>query len=175
MIITKHSKKVAELTREFTTYLGYDEDLINQIVLGSALHDIGKAYLPNEIFTPPRKLTEKEFELVKMHPELGHSALKHITNNNTILNIGLFHHERCDGTGYPYGLKEGQIPKEAMIVAIIDVFEALISERHYKGKSSPLEALSIIKEETGSHFNKEISRDFVDFVNIKYDLKGKKK
>ncbi len=144
-----HSERVAKIAVEIGESMGLDEEAIKNLQIGGILHDIGKIGIPCSILNKPGRLTPEEYEKVKQHPVIGYKILKPIRELKDILPIVLYHHERCDGSGYPDGLKCNQIPMLARIVAVADVIEAMTAERPYK-RSYPLEeVLSYLKENAG--------------------------
>jgi putative two-component system response regulator len=131
-----------------------------QMILSSQLHDVGKIAIDDSILRKPGKLTEDEFEIMKKHTILGGEIIKDIqkkTGEREFLDyayiFAVYHHEKWDGSGYPYGISGDKIPLPARIMAIIDVYDALISERPYKKPFSHEEAIKIIKDGKGSHFD----------------------
>ena len=130
------------------------------MVESAQLHDIGKVGIPDDILKKPGKLTNEEFEIIKEHPSIGEKALKgamEMTSAKDFLSyaavVAISHHEKWDGTGYPYGLKENEIPLIGRMMAIADVYDALVSERPYKKALSHETAVKIILEESGKHFD----------------------
>ena len=141
------------------------EDPINleSIISSARLHDIGKITITDLILNKPGKLTEEEYELMKTHASEGEKIIDGIIsesgNEAFLKNAKLFacyHHERWDGTGYPRGLKGDEIPLQGRIMAVVDVYDALISDRSYKTGFSHERAVEVIKESRGSHFDPEI-------------------
>lgn len=138
----------------------------------SLLHDVGKINTPDAILSKPGKLTDEEFEIMKHHAlagkEIIKKAIERSGENEFLYNAKMFatyHHERWNGTGYPYGLKGEQIPLQGRIMAIADVYDALISERPYK-KAFPVEqAVEIIISEKGKHFDPKITEIFLEIVD----------
>jgi response regulator RpfG family c-di-GMP phosphodiesterase len=133
------------------------------------MHDIGKIIIPDNILKKPGKLTPEEFEEMKKHASVGGTVVKEVLNGITdeeyvsfAADIATYHHERWDGTGYPKRLKGDEIPLCARIMAIADVFDALVSERCYKKAMSPSEAIKIIEEEKGSHFDPKLVEVFLN-------------
>jgi len=133
------------------------------------MHDIGKIGIPDHILKKPGKLTESEFEIMKLHPEIGARIL---SNSDSPLvqmarDICLGHHEKWNGSGYPYGLAGEKIPISARIVAIVDVFDALIHRRVYKDEMPTDKAILLMQEGRGLHFDPEL----LDlFVNLKEQM-----
>ncbi len=151
-----HSEKVAEISVEIGKALDLPEELLEKLRLGALLHDIGKLGIPPEIINKPEKLTSEEYEEIKEHPIWGYRILKPVKAFADIIPMVLYHHERCDGSGYPEGLKCSQIPLLAKIVAVADVIEAMTAERPYK-KPQPLEVvLEYLKAEVGKKFSPEV-------------------
>ena len=154
-----------------------DADL-NIWVESAPLHDIGKVGIPDSILGKPGKLTENEFEVIKTHPLIGESALKgamEMTSTKEFLShaaiVAVSHHEKWDGTGYPYGLKGTEIPLIGRMMAIVDVYDALVSERPYKEAVTHEVAVEIIIGDAGKHFDpvlvevfKTIAHHFKDSI-----------
>jgi len=139
--------------------LDFPEKFKDEIYNYSVLHDIGKIFVSKEILNKPGKLTSEEWETVKKHTIYAKKLLDN-PHFKVALNIAMYHHENYDGTGYPKGLKDDEIPIEAQIVKIVDVYDALRSGRPYKKAFSHEEAMKIIIEGDGrtmpSHFNPKI-------------------
>ena len=145
------------------------EDFVRDLVRAAPLHDIGKVGIPDAILNKPGKLTEEEFEQMKRHTIIGAQAIMHTiskVHDNSVLRVlrdlAMSHHERWDGKGYPLGLQGESIPLSGRIMAIPDVYDALVSERPYKKPFSHEKAVSIIKEGIGSHFDPFIGEAFLD-------------
>lgn len=145
------------------------EKYITEIFETAPLHDIGKVGIPDKILLKPGKLDSEEFEIMKQHVNYGINALKHeIGDKNipgfiqTAITCIAGHHEKYDGTGYPNGLKGDDIPLPGRLMAIADVYDALISKRVYKDAFSHDNALQIIKEQRGMHFDPEIVDAFLE-------------
>lgn len=139
-----HIERVGELSYFIACELGLGQETAEKIRKFAPLHDIGKILIPKEILDKPGKLTDEEFELMKKHTIYGEKLIGGKEYFRIARNIALYHHEKYDGSGYPYGLKGDEIPVEAQIVAVVDVYDALRSERPYKKAFSHEEALSII-------------------------------
>ncbi|MGZ4959848.1 MAG: HD domain-containing phosphohydrolase, partial [Methylomonas sp.] len=127
-----HQRRTAELATAIARKMGLPEEQVNGIHFASIIHDVGKIHIPAEILAKPGKLSAIEFMFIKAHPQAGYDILKHVKFPWPITDIILQHHERLDGTGYPQGLKEGQILLEAKILAVADVVEAMCSHRPYR-------------------------------------------
>jgi HD-GYP domain-containing protein (c-di-GMP phosphodiesterase class II) len=133
---------------------------------GALLHDIGKMGVPDSILLKPGKLTEEEWRIMKMHPVFAHDMLSSIPFLEPAIDIPYCHHEKWDGSGYPRGLKGEDIPIAARIFAIIDVWDALRSERPYRPAWSDEEALEEIRRGKGSHFDPIVVDAFISVINI---------
>lgn len=142
-------------------YPEIDEDFIEEISRVASMHDIGKIGTPDSILTKPGKLTEEEFNIMKEHTINGAFILSKMVGQMA-RDIALFHHEKWDGTGYPYQLKEDQIPLCARIVTIADVYDALRMPRIYKKALPHSEVKNIISSEKGKHFDPELVNAFLE-------------
>jgi HD-GYP domain-containing protein (c-di-GMP phosphodiesterase class II) len=127
-------------------------------------HDIGKIEIPREILHKPGKLSDEEFEIMKQHPVIGETMLKPIVSLQKILPAVRHHHERWDGLGYPDGLKSIQIPLEARIVALVDAFDAMISDRPYRKALKVETAISELIKNSGTHFDPELVGPFLKII-----------
>lgn len=141
----------------------FDKHAIEEIVQAAPLHDIGKVGIPDAILLKPSSLTAEEFNIMKTHTEIGANTLEIAqqranfpTYLKTAITIARFHHEWWDGTGYPLGLEANEIPLEARIMAIADVYDALRSKRPYKDSLTHLEACTIIYQGEGTHFDPKL-------------------
>ncbi len=152
----------------FSNYLK-DNSTIEMLYKTSPLHDIGKVGVPDRILLKPGKLDPEEWELMKMHAQYGHDALLRAEQEmgstdflQTAREIALYHHERWDGTGYPQGLQSEEIPISGRLMAIADVYDALISKRVYKDAYSHEEAVEIVHQSAGSHLDPDIVQAFLE-------------
>jgi len=159
-----HSKRVTELTVRLAKMLFFSEEELKYARWGALLHDIGKMSIPDAILLKPGKLNDEEFQIIKKHPETAKSLLENIPYLEPALVIPQFHHERWDGSGYPYGLKGKDIPLPGRIFAVIDVWDALLSKRPYKKAWSKEEALNHLREKSGILFDPEIVDAFSEIV-----------
>jgi HD superfamily phosphodiesterase len=142
--------------------MGFDEEWCEKLKLAAPMHDIGKLGIKDTILLKPAKLTDEEFEEMKKHTIYGYEILKDSTIDilKMASNIALCHHEKYDGTGYPRGLKGEEIPIEARIVAVADVFDALTSRRPYKEPYEIECAVEIIEKDSGKHFDPKVVQAF---------------
>ncbi len=144
-----HSLNVAILCNMFGHWINMPQDDLDVLTLAGLLHDVGKMKIPEEIIKKPGILTEEEYTEIKNHPRRGYNLLKPMKLDERIKKVALMHHERCDGSGYPDGLRGDQIDEFAKIVAIADVYDALTSARVYRGALCPFEVINMVVEQDG--------------------------
>lgn len=142
-----HECRVSLLARYVGHKLDLDVDYVEDIVRAAELHDIGKEIIPDEIISKPGKLTPEEYDVIKTHCINGYTILNNQSQHVITQMVALQHHERWDGSGYPYGLKGDQIILPARIVALCDVYEAIRSKRIYKPQYSHEETMEILYRE----------------------------
>ena len=159
-----HSKRVSVLCEAIASVLNLDEDTVSQLELTGLMHDIGKIGIDESILNSTKKLNKYEWAEIKRHPEIGYRILSSVNEFSKIADCVLEHHERWDGNGYPRGLKGGEISLQARIVAISDSFDAMTSERTYQKAFSEDEAIEEVKRNSGTQFDPEIARAFVEKV-----------
>lgn len=175
--IRYYSKVLAEKLYIEHPDLGITPVFIDNLLLTSPLHDIGKIGIPDFVLLKPGRLDEKEYNIMKKHTKIGYDAL-HAANEKypnaeylkMSAEIALYHHEKFDGSGYPYGIKGEDIPLSARIVALADVYDALVSKRIYKSAMPHDMAKSIIVSERGKHFDPTVVDSFLksetEFIDI---------
>ena len=151
-----HQRRTALLSFEIARRMALDDEVSQGIYLAAAIHDVGKISVPSEILSRPGKLLEVEFSLVKTHAEEGYNILKKVDFPWKIPEIVRQHHERLDGSGYPHGLKGGEILLEARIVAVADTVEAMASHRPYRASLGIEAALRFIEEGKGRLFDETV-------------------
>lgn len=159
-----HSVNVCVFGINFWQMLGFgrnDEELQN-FAIGCLLHDIGKSQISKNILKKPGPLSKEETKVVRQHPELGYILMKEYLAKSS-LNIILYHHERFDGSGYPDGRNMKNIPTEAKIASIADVYDALTTNRPYAGARKPFDALKVMLEQMDGHFDQE---QLVAFIRV---------
>ncbi|MDT8285435.1 MAG: PAS domain S-box protein, partial [Thermovirgaceae bacterium] len=144
-----HQKRMADLAGAIAAEMGMDEERVGFIRLAGSIHDIGKISVPAEILSKPAKLSETEFNLVRVHPQTGYDMLKDIDFPWPIADVILQHHERVDGSGYPNGLKGDEMLAEARILAVADVVESMASHRPYRATLGLDSALEEIEKNRG--------------------------
>jgi len=135
-----------------------------QIHIGSLLHDIGKQFIPSSILEKQDRLSSVEFSHIQQHPWSGYAYLINFVSEATILNTVLYHHERWNGTGYPYGLEQDEIPLGARICALADVWDALTSDRCYRRAWSITQAVELLWAGAGSMFDPHLTFQFLTLV-----------
>jgi len=159
-----HSVNVAMLSSAIGKALGFSANLVKELVLGALLHDIGKMRIPKVILNKPDKLDKEEIALIKRHPILGYQIVTNMGVPEKISEIVYNHHERIDGNGYPRGLTRDELSINVQIVSIVDVYDALVSDRPYKAKMAHHEALNIILLEGQRAFDFDLLYKFVNLV-----------
>ena len=164
----EHSMRVGILLGVFGTFLGFSEEIIQQLVLGGLIHDLGKIKVPPEILNKPGKLTDYEFCLVKGHVLHGRDLIRdaRVQLSETAFCVLMQHHETLDKKGYPYQLASKEITRIGRMSAIVDIFDALISERTYKKGLMPAAALSILKSMAPDKLDKDLVDSFISCIRI---------
>ncbi len=156
-----HSQRVTEMTLRLAQAMGISKEEQVQIRRGALLHDIGKMGVPDGILLKPGKLTDEEWVIMKKHPTFAYELLSPIDYLHDALDIPYCHHEKWDGTGYPRGLQGEQIPLTARIFAIVDVWDALRSDRPYRAAWSVEKVSEHIKSLAGTHFDPRVVKAFL--------------
>lgn len=169
-----HVIRMAKYSRIIAEELGLSQEESEVIEMAAPMHDIGKIGIRDEILLKPGKLTTEEFEIMKSHTIIGHDILKDSPSKYLQMGgiIALSHHEKFDGTGYPYGKKSSEIPIEARIVAVADVYDALVSERPYKNAWSMQAALEYMENLSGKHFDPACLQAFKKNVDVVEKIQG---
>lgn len=157
--LVRMSRYSAMLARE----IGFGEEDIQVITMAAPLHDIGKIGIPDHILLAPRRLTESELRIMRTHPEIGHDMLQGSSSDAMKMSadIAHYHHERFDGTGYPVGLSGEDIPLSARIVAVADVWDALLSTRPYKRPWTQDAAIDLLRSGAGTQFDPNLVGAFL--------------
>jgi PAS domain S-box-containing protein len=159
-----HTRRVVQMTVDLALAMGIHEGKLEHIRRGALLHDIGKMGIPDSILRKPGTLDEHEWGIMRQHPEYAYKLLEPINYLHPALNIPYCHHERWDGTGYPRRLKGEEIPLEARIFAIVDVWDALTSDRSYRKAWSKKKALTHIAGQSRKHFDPAIVEVFMKII-----------
>lgn len=173
-----HSENVAYYSYEIGRAIKLPKDDCLNLYLGGLLHDIGKIGISEKILNKQGKLTDKEFEIIKKHPQMGYDILKKVPylQKKHILEMVLFHHEKFNGTGYPYGLKGYDIPKVARIITVADSFDAMTSKRVYREEKDVEYAINELKKGKGTQFDPEIVDVFLELIEQnKIEIRGRRK
>lgn len=157
-----HTRRVTALTERLARSMGVEGDALTHIRRGALLHDIGKMGIPDSILTGKGELTPEEREVMRQHPIYARDMLWPIKFLQSAVDIPYCHHEKWDGTGYPRGLKGMEIPFAARIFMIVDVWDALVSDRSYRKALPPDEVRAHIKADSGKHFDPNIVKAFLD-------------
>ncbi|HZM19600.1 MAG TPA: HD-GYP domain-containing protein [Gaiellaceae bacterium] len=149
-----HSRRVALRAVQVGEELGLSPLRLRELATGGLVHDIGKLSVPNSILKKPGRLSDREFDVIKRHPEIGFRMLLDLGFSKGVAQVVLDHHERLDGTGYPRGLSGPAMTLEARILAVCDVYDALVSNRVYRDAFSHESALEILREEAGTKLDR---------------------
>lgn len=160
-----HSQRVANYSVEIAKRMGKSEKECANIYLAALMHDVGKIRVPEEVINKPGKLTEEEFEQIKLHPVTGFHILKDIYEEQQIATGAKYHHERYDGNGYPNGIEGENIPEIARIIGVADSYDAMASNRSYR-KALPQEVVrSEIEKGKGTQFDPEIADIMLEMID----------
>lgn len=160
-----HTLRVTEMTVELARLAGMSEDMLIHVRRGALLHDIGKMGVPDSILLKPENLTDEEWAIMRKHPQLAYEMLSPITYLKPALDIPYCHHEKWDGSGYPRGLKGEQIPLAARLFAVVDVWDALRSDRPYRQGWAEEKVLEFIKTQSGTHFDPAVVDLFLKMMS----------
>ncbi|MGD1875729.1 MAG: two-component system response regulator [Mastigocoleus sp.] len=164
-----HCERLVSLGQEFGEYLDLPRYQIRNLVWGSYLHDIGKIGIPDAVLLKRGKLTPEEWEIMRTHVLIGEEICQPLRSMRGVIPIIRHHHERWDGCGYPDKLKEEEIPLLAQVFQVIDIYDALTSERPYKPAFTPQEAIEIMQQETNNGWrNPKLMKQFSDFIKIRH-------
>ncbi len=164
-----HSRRVTTMMMDLAKMMDFSaEDLVN-IHRGTLLHDIGKLGVPDSILRKPGILTDEERKIMQQHPVYAYNLLKSIEYLQPALDIPHLHHEKWDGTGYPYGLAGRNIPLSARLFAIVDVYDALTSDRPYRKAWTKEVTIAFLKEQKGIHFDPQVVEIFMEYL-AKYEV-----
>ena len=159
-----HTQRVADLTVRVARKLGVPEPEIVHLRRGAILHDIGKIAVPDHILLKPEPLTEEEWAVMRRHPEYAYELLSPHEYLRPALEIPYCHHERWDGSGYPRGLRGEEIPLGARIFAVVDVYDALTSDRPYRRAWSHEQAVAYLREQAGKQFDPKVVEAFLQVL-----------
>jgi putative nucleotidyltransferase with HDIG domain len=161
-----HTQRVRILTERLARSMGVESDTLVHIERGALLHDIGKMGIPDSILLKKGALTDEERAIVRQHPIYAYEMLKGIDFLKPALDIPYCHHEKWDGSGYPRGLKGMEIPFAARVFTVVDVWDALVSDRPYRKAMPHEEVRQHIREDSGKHFDPHVVRAFLDLEDL---------
>lgn len=160
----KHVESTVFYSTEIARAMKLSPEEVDNLRQASVLHDLGKVGISDKILLKKSKLTKKEFEEIKKHPQIGADIIRPIQFMHNIIPLILYHHERWDGKGYPTGLKQNEIPIGARIISIADVYQALTSDRPYRKAFSKKEAIKIVEDGAGTQFDPAIVKVFLEII-----------
>jgi HD-GYP domain-containing protein (c-di-GMP phosphodiesterase class II) len=161
----EHTRRVSDTTVKLAVHLGVGDASLVHIRRGAILHDIGKVAIPDRILFKPGPLADDEWHIMRRHPGIAVDLLSPVTYLAPALDIPHWHHEKWDGTGYPDHLRGEGIPFPARLFALVDVYDALTSDRPYRKAWSKQETLQYIESQSGKHFDPAIVPEFVQYMN----------
>ncbi|MCS7248684.1 MAG: transporter substrate-binding domain-containing protein [Anaerolineales bacterium] len=167
-----HSYRVVELMLRFARHLGFKEEELQPLRYGALLHDIGKMVIPSSVINKPGPLDEQEWTIMRRHPLIAYELLKDIDYLKGALDIPYLHHEWWDGSGYPLGISGENIPLAARMFALVDVFDALTSDRPYRPAYSLEEAIAIIRSLAGLQFDPYLTEKFLELIQQEVRAEG---
>ncbi len=162
-----HCNRTGNLATKIATYLKLSDKIIQNVLYIGKIHDVGKIDIPIEILNKPGKLTMEEFNFIKEHPQRGHDIIMETIGDAEIAKVILQHHERIDGSGYPFGLKGNGISIEAKIILVADSFDAMTSDRPYRKAMSVNDAIKELRAYSGKWYEKDIVEALVEAVEEK--------
>lgn len=163
-----HSVNVALISSIIGKWMNYDQEQIKTLTLAGLMHDIGKLLVPDKILNKPGALTDNEYEIMKHHVNLGYEQIKDKDLPLPVKESVLLHHEKCDGSGYPFGLKSADIPAVAKIIAIADVYDAMTATRIYRAPICPFEVVRMMYQDAFTKFDPIYAIPFLKNVVSSY-------
>lgn len=163
-----HSLNVAIICNVIARWLNYSPEDVKLLTVAGLLHDIGKSQIPAEILNKKGKLSSSEFSIIKKHTTYGYNILQNRGLDTRIVEAALHHHERCDGSGYPEGLKGFRLGEFSKIVAIADVYDAMTSSRDYRQSACPFKVVSLFEQEGLEKYDPQILLTFLERIVLTY-------
>jgi len=160
----EHAERLVELSKSLGKALSLTDKQMKKLALLSTLHDIGKMSIDDQILSKPGKLTDEEWSEMKQHPEIGYRIAQASPDLRSIADYILSHHERWDGAGYPQGLRGESIPLLSRILLVVDAYDAMTQDKHYRKAMSRKAAITEIMKNAGTQFDFKISKIFVEKV-----------
>ncbi|ESP91713.1 hypothetical protein N483_16910 [Pseudoalteromonas luteoviolacea NCIMB 1944] len=164
--LLEHSLNVSILMSIFAKHLGFERTLIEELATGALLHDIGKIKIPDEILQKPDKLSENEFAIMREHAKFSHDIVKDSGLGDIASEIAGFHHERLNGTGYPYAKKGEELSQYVRMISIVDVYDALTADRVYKVGMAPIKAFRKLKDGCPHEFDENLLNQFIHCIGM---------
>ncbi len=164
--LLEHSINVSILISIFAKHLNFERNLIEELATGALLHDIGKIQIPDKVLNKPGKLTVQEFKVIQNHALFSKQIVEKSGLKGIAVDIAGFHHERLDGTGYPFAKKASEISRYVRMASIVDVYDALTAERVYKAGMEPIKAFKILKDGCPNSFDGELLTKFIQCIGI---------
>ncbi|HET6615612.1 MAG TPA: HD-GYP domain-containing protein, partial [Dehalococcoidia bacterium] len=166
-----HCERVAKLTVQLAKFMDIPAANLVDIERGALLHDVGKIGVPDAVLNQPKKLNDLEWEAMRKHPLLAGVMVSKVGFLEKAMPILLYHHERYDGGGYPFGLAADNIPLEARIFSIVDAYDAMTSDRPYRAAMSHIEAMTEVRANCGSQFDPTVVDAFEQLMALRPDLR----
>lgn len=163
-----HSINVALISRMIGKWLHFTREDLDTLMLAGLLHDIGKTRIPDEVLNKDSKLTDEEFQMIRMHPKYGYDILKNQPLDPRVKRTALMHHERCDGTGYPTGLTLEEIDDFALIIAIADVYDAMTAARSYRAPLCPFQVIAEFEKDGLQKYKPKYILTFLEHIAATY-------
>ena len=163
-----HSVNVAMIARLIGTWSGFNEEDLNLLTLAGLLHDVGKCQIPDDILMKPKRLSRQEYEFVKMHTQFGYDIVKDQDLDRRVKQAVLLHHERCDGTGYPFGHDLEKLEDFECIISIADVYDAMTADRCYRSGLCPFEVISFFEQEGLQKYHPKYITTFLNKIANSY-------
>jgi HD-GYP domain-containing protein (c-di-GMP phosphodiesterase class II) len=161
-----HTQRVTEMSVRLAGTMGMGDDELMHLRRGALLHDIGKVGIPDSVLLKPGPLSEDEWVIMRQHALYAFHLLSPIPYLRRALDIPHYHHEKWDGTGYPRGLKGEEIPIAARVFAVVDVYDALTSDRPYRAAWPRAKVLEYIREQSGKHFDPQVAAAFLNESSV---------
>lgn len=165
-----HIGRVSMYAQWLAEALNWPKEQLRSLAFGARLHDIGKIVIPDQILKKPGELTGEEWEMMKQHPAAGGRILRDIKHLKDSLNYVLYHHERWDGSGYPFGLAGREIPIEGRLLAIADVYDALTTDRPYHPALPRSEVMKYLNDRSGTEFDPDLTPIFTHVLDVRMRL-----
>jgi putative nucleotidyltransferase with HDIG domain len=160
-----HSRKLREFAERTAIQMGFDVATVQVVCWAALLHDIGKMGVPEKILNHPGPLSADEWVIMKRHPQIGADIVLRAADLSQIASLILSHHEKYDGSGYPYGLKEEEIPLGARILAVVDAYSAMVDGRVYRPARSHMEAVTEIERCAGIYYDPRVVKAFLSLFD----------